>query len=118
MHVNINEEIRDYHEQFFLGLTMRMCIIGILGIGTCLLEYFILQRTLGFHKGFMVILYMFTMIPFGFLMLFKYNNMNAWQFTKIWFRYKFLQDKQMRFKPENPYEHLIKHKMDPVDNNQ
>ena len=103
MEVNINKEIRNYKEQLILGLDLKTCIIFASGLVIVIGEYIFFQRYLGLDSSITAPIYVVTALPIGFLALFKYNNMTAWQVAKVWFRYHFVQDQHLTFKPENFY---------------
>lgn len=100
MEININKEIKNYSEELVLGLNLKTCIFFGIGIGLCVLEWFIFSHGLHVKTSIMTVFYVLTAVPFGFLGVFNYNGRDAWGMIKIWFKYYFLQDHHLEFKSE------------------
>ena len=101
MEININKEIKDYREELVLGLDLKTCIFFGIAIVLCVAEWFFFAHMMHVKTSIMTAFYVLTVIPFGFLAVFKHNGYTAWEMIKIWFKYYFLQDQHLIFRPED-----------------
>lgn len=99
--VVINKEIKEYREEVVLGLDMKTCIIFLIAIVLCVVEWFYFAHTLHVKNSIMSAVYVLTVLPFGFLAVYKYEGYTAWELIKIWFKFYFLQGQHLEYRPEN-----------------
>lgn len=110
MEINLNKEIKDFKEELILGLDLKTCIFFGVGIGLCVIDWIVFSHMLHVNTAIMTIIYVFSVLPFAFLGAFKYNGRSAWEMVKIWVKYYFMQDHQLKVRPENYYSDNILNK--------
>ena len=105
MEIKINNEIRDFNESIFFGLSMRQFIFSSLAVVVAILLYFILRNFLGIETlSWLCIVGSAPFALFGFV---KYNGMYAEEFIIAWIKSEILTPSVLLFKPENIYDELI-----------
>lgn len=105
MELNVNKEIRDYHEQIYFGLSMRQCIFAILAVGTSVLLYFLLSDKLSMElTSWCCVLGAAPFVVLGFV---KYHGMTAEQFLQVWFKYQKMQRVRITAETQNLYADLF-----------
>ena len=106
MEVKINEEIRNYTESMFFGLSLRQFIFSVLACGVAVGLYFLLRPRFGTETlSWVCILGAFPFAAMGFI---KYNGMTAEQFVWAWIKSEFLMPKKLMFLPDNLYYETMK----------
>lgn len=106
MEVKINREIRDYSESVYFGLSLRQFIFSILACGVAVILYFVFKPYFGIETlSWLCIL---GAVPFAAIGFVKYNGMTAEEFVKAYIRSEFIIPKELKFKPTNFYDELIK----------
>jgi len=99
LQVPINQEIQEYEEHIFFGLSLRQLFFSGLAIGASLSIYFGLRNVLGTET--VSWLCIVGALPFGAMGFLKYNGMSAEQFAMAWIRSELLLPKKLRFESEN-----------------
>ena len=106
MEVKINNEIRNYTESMFFGLSLRQFIFSVLACGVAVGLYFLLRPRFGTETlSWVCILGAFPFAAMGFI---KYNGMTAEQFVWAWIKSEFLMPKKLMFLPDNLYYETMK----------
>ena len=106
LEVKINQEIRNYTESMFFGLSMRQFVFSVLACGVAVGLYFLLSP----HVGTETVSWMCILgaAPFAALGFIRYHGMNAEQFLWAWIKSEFLIPKRLLFYPENIYYEAMK----------
>ena len=106
MEVKINNEIRDYTESVYFGLSLRQFIFSILACGMAVVLYFVFRPYFGIETlSWLCIL---GAAPFAAIGFIKYNGMNAEEFLLAYIRSEFLTPKELVFNPTNYYYEILK----------
>ena len=106
MEVKKNNEIRNYTESMFFGLSLRQFIFSVLACGVAVGLYFLLRPRFGTETlSWVCILGAFPFAAMGFI---KYNGMTAEQFVWAWIKSEFLMPKKLMFLPDNLYYETMK----------
>jgi hypothetical protein len=105
MEVRINKEVRDYTESIFFGLSLRQFAFSLLAVAIAVGLYFTLRSAAGTEEtGWICIL---SAAPFAACGFFKYNGMPAERFVMAWLRSEFLYPRELKYKTENTYAHIM-----------
>lgn len=99
MEIKINQEIKEYNETMFFGLSVRQFIFAILACGAAVGIYFGCRSFMGTET--LSWLCMLGAAPFAALGFIKYNNMTAEKIVKAWIRSEILMPRKLIFKGEN-----------------
>ena len=102
----INQEIRNYSEVMFFGLTMRQTVFSALAVSVAILLYFLLKPYLGLETLSWVCI--LGAAPFAALGFVTYHGMTAEKFFWVWFRSEILEPKRFSCVPRNKYYEIIK----------
>lgn len=102
----INQEIRNYSEVMFFGLTMRQTVFSALAVSVAVLLYFLLKPYLGLETLSWVCI--LGAAPFAALGFVTYHGMTAEKFFWVWFRSEILEPKRFSCVPRNEYYEIIK----------
>ena len=106
MAVKINQEIRDYTDSVYFGLSLRQFIFSILACGMAVVLYFVFRPYFGIETlSWLCIL---GAAPFAAIGFIKYNGMNAEEFLLAYIRSEFLTPKELVFNPTNYYYEILK----------
>jgi uncharacterized protein (DUF2062 family) len=106
MEVKINREIRDFTESVFLGLSLRQCTFSACACAVAVGVYFALNPYVGLETtSWLCIL---AAAPFAAIGFVKYNGMTAEKFIAAWFKSAVLTPKQLKYRPQNTYEEILK----------
>ena len=110
MEVKITQEIRNYTESMFFGLSMRQFVFSVLAILVAVGLYFLLKPYFGTETvSWMCIL---GAAPFAALGFITYHGMTAEQFLWAWLRSELLEPKELRFEASNLYYEALKGKLE------
>ena len=102
----INQEIRNYSEVMFFGLTMRQTVFSALAVSVAVLLYFLLKPYLGLETLSWVCI--LGAAPFAALGFVTYHGMTAEKFFWVWFRSEILEPKRFSCVPRNMYYEIMK----------
>ena len=101
MEIKINQEIKEYNETMFFGLSMRQFIFALLACGAAIGIYFGCRDFMGTETLSWVC--MLGAVPFAALGFIKYNGMTAEEVFKAWFRSEILMPRKLLFHGENKF---------------
>ena len=93
MEIKINQEIKEYNETMFFGLSVRQFIFAVLACASAVGIYFGTE-TLSW-------VCMLGAAPFAALGFIKYNGMTAEKIAKAWIRSEILMPRKLIFQGEN-----------------
>lgn len=99
MEIKINQEIKEYNETMFFGLSVRQFIFALIACGAAVGIYFGCRSFMGTET--LSWLCMLGAAPFAALGFIKYNNMTAEKIVKAWIRSEILMPRKLIFKGEN-----------------
>ncbi len=99
MEIKINQEIKEYNETMFFGLSVRQFIFAILACAAAVGIYFGCRSFMGTETLSWVC--MVGAAPFAALGFIKYNGMPAEKIAKAWIRSEILMPRRLVFKGEN-----------------
>lgn len=102
--VNINSEIKDYHESFFFGLNLRQTCFSALALGAAVGVYFLCKGKV--NSEFLSWLCILAAAPFAALGFVKFNGMPMEKLVVVWIKY-ILTPKRLMFKPTNLYMEVV-----------
>ena len=106
MEEKINQEIRDYSEVMFFGLTMRQTVFSALAVAVAVLLYFLLKPYLGLETlSWICIL---SAAPFAVLGFVSYHGMTAEKLLWVWLRSELLEPRRYACVPKNLYYEMMK----------
>lgn len=103
MSEKINQEILEYEETIFWGLTMRQFLFSAIAVAVAVLIYFGLKKTLGTEMVSWVCV--LAAFPFAAMGFFKYHGLRAEQFALIAIR-QMATPKELVFIPVDSEEVL------------
>ena len=106
MEVKVNQEIRNYKEHIFFGLSFRQLLFSILACITSVFAYFLLKDKIGLEAASWVCI--FSALPFIIIGYITYNDMPAEKFIWCWIKSQILIPKHLEYKPINFYYELMK----------
>lgn len=99
MEIKINQEIKEYNETMFFGLSVRQFIFAVLACASAVGIYFGCRSFMGTETLSWVC--MLGAAPFAALGFIKYNGMTAEKIAKAWIRSEILMPRKLVFKGEN-----------------
>lgn len=99
MEIKINQEIKEYNETMFFGLSVRQFIFVILACVSAVGIYFGCRSFMGTETLSWVC--MLGAAPFAALGFIKYNGMTAEKIAKAWIRSEILMPRKLVFQGEN-----------------
>ena len=99
MEIKINQEIKEYNETMFFGLSVRQFIFAIHACTSAVGIYFGCRSFMGTETLSWVC--MLGAAPFAALGFIKYNGMTAEKIAKAWIRSEILMPRKLVFKGEN-----------------
>ena len=99
MEIRINNEIKDYHESLFMGLSMRQFICSLGAVGAAVGIYFGLSNVL--DKETVSWLCIVCAAPLAAAGFFKYNGMNFEQFVIAYIYSEFICSGVRTYQSEN-----------------
>lgn len=105
MEIKINQEIRDYTEKIFFGLSFRQLFFSVLSCIVAVFVYFYLKSKIGLEAVSWVCV--FSAFPFAMLGFVTYNGMTAEKFIWCWIKSEILIPKHLEYKPKNFYFEII-----------
>ena len=106
MEFKMNKEIRDYYEQFFMGLSLRNIVWSVAGIVTGLIIGFVLKGRASSETLSWVI--PTAVVPFWFIGFKKIKGMPMEKFIAAWFRQTYLIPKKLVLKNDDIFGKLLK----------
>ena len=106
MQIKINQEIRDYTESIFFGLSPRQFFFSLLAVGVAVLLFFLLRNRFGTETVSWVCV--LGAAPFAVMGFFRYHGMTAEKFLWVWIRSELLEPRIFLFKPRNYYYELAR----------
>ena len=110
MGVKINQEIRNYSESVFFGLSLRQFVFSVLAVGVAVLLYFTLKPVLGLETVSWVCI--LGAAPFAAMGFIRYHGMAAEEFLWAWLRSELLEPKELPYKPVNLYYEAMKERFE------
>lgn len=99
MEIKINQEIKEYNETMFFGLSVRQFIFAVLACALAVGIYFGCRSFMGTETLSWVC--MLGAAPFAALGFIKYNGMTAEKIAKAWIRSEILMPRKLVFQGEN-----------------
>lgn len=99
MEIKINQEIKEYNETMFFGLSVRQFIFSALACMAAVGIYFGCRSFMGTETLSWVC--MVGAVPFAALGFIKYNGMPAEKIIKAWIRSEILMPQKLLFRGEN-----------------
>ena len=106
MEEKINQEIRNYSEVMFFGLTMRQTVFSALAVIVAIVLYFLLRPYCGLETLSWACIV--GAAPFAALGFVSYHGMTAEKLLWAWLRSELLEPRQYACKPQNLYYELMK----------
>ena len=105
LQIKINQEIRDYTESVFFGLSPRQFFFSLAAVGVAVGLFFVLRK----HFGTETVSWMCILgaAPFAALGFVRYHGMSAEQLLWVFIRSELLEPKVYLFKPKNYYYELM-----------
>lgn len=101
MEIKINKEIRNYYEQFIMGMSLRNMVFALIGIAVGLIIGFSLRGKASMEALSWII--PAAVVPFFLFGFKKVNGMYMEKFMAVWFRSVFLFPKKLILKDDNIY---------------
>lgn len=101
MEIKINQEIKEYNETMFFGLSVRQFLFALLACGAAVGIYFGCRSFL--ETETLSWLCMLGAAPFAALGFIKYNGMPAEQIARAWIRSELLMPRHLTFTGKNEY---------------
>lgn len=106
MEEKINQEIRNYSEVMFFGLTMRQTVFSALALVVAVLLYFLLRPYFGLETLSWVCI--LGAAPFAALGFVSYHGMTAEKLLWVWIRSELLEPRHFPCVPKNLYYEMMK----------
>ena len=106
MEEKINQEIRNYSEVMFFGLTMRQTVFSALAVVVAVLLYFLLRPYFGLETLSWVCI--LGAAPFAALGFVSYHGMTAEKLLWVWIRSELLEPRHFPCAPKNLYYEMMK----------
>ncbi len=105
LQIKINQEIRDYTESVFFGLSPRQFFFSLAAVGVAVGLFFVLRK----HFGTETVSWMCILgaAPFAALGFVRYHGMSAEQLLCVFIRSELLEPKVFLFRPKNYYYELM-----------
>lgn len=101
MEVKINQEIREYTESMFFGLSLRQSVFSLLAVITAAALYFALKGRL--HPEVVSWICIAGAVPFAAMGFVKYHGMNFEQLAWVWLRLV-IEPKEYKVRTRNFYD--------------
>ena len=101
MEIKVNQEIREYTESMFFGLSLRQSIFSLLAVVTAAVLYFTLKDRL--HMEVVSWLCIAGAVPFAAMGFVKYHGMNCEQLVWAWLRLV-IEPREYKVRARNYYE--------------
>ena len=102
MEVKVNQEIREYAESMFFGLSIRQFFFSLLAVIIAAVLYFALENKVGTEMVSWICIA--GAVPFAAMGFVKYHGMNCEQLVWAWLRLMVLEPKQYKVRIRNLYE--------------
>jgi len=102
LEVKVNQEIREYAESMFFGLSIRQFFFSFLAVITAAVLYFALENKVGTEMVSWICIA--GAVPFAAMGFVKYHGMNFEQLVWVWLRLMVLEPKQYKVRIRNLYE--------------
>ena len=106
MQVKINQEIREYTETIFFGLSPRQFFFSLLAVAVAVVLYFLLRNRLGTETVSWVCV--LGAAPFAAMGFFRYHGMTFEKFLWMFIRSELLEPRVYLFNPRNHYAEIAK----------
>ncbi len=106
MQVKINQEIREYTETIFFGLSPRQFFFSLLAVVVAVVLYFLLRNRLGTETVSWVCV--LGAAPFAAMGFFRYHGMTFEKFLWVFLRSELLEPRVYLFKPRNHFAEITK----------
>ena len=104
MQVKINQEIREYTETIFFGLSPRQFLFSLLAVVVAVALYFLLRNRLGTETVSWVCV--LGAAPFAAMGFFRYHGMTFEKFLWVFLRSELLEPRVYLFKPRNHFAEI------------
>ena len=119
LQIKINQEIREYTESVFFGLSPRQFFFSLAAVGVAVGLFFVLRK----HFSTETVSWMCILgaAPFAALGFVRYHGMSAEQLLWVFIRSELLEPKVFLFRPKNYYYELMlenRNKKDLTENNE
>ena len=101
MEIKVNQEIREYTESMFFGLSLRQSVFSLLAVITAAVLYFSLKDRL--HMEVVSWLCIAGAVPFAAMGFVKYHGMNCEQLVWAWLRLV-IEPREYKARVRNFYE--------------
>lgn len=101
MEIKVNQEIREYTESMFFGLSLRQSVFSLLAVITAAVLYFSLKDRL--HMEVVSWLCIAGAVPFAAMGFVKYHGMNCEQLVWAWLRLV-IEPREYKVSVRNFYE--------------
>ena len=101
MEIKVNQEIREYTESMFFGLSLRQSVFSLLAVITAAALYFALKGRL--HPEVVSWICIAGAVPFAAMGFVKYHGMNCEQLVWAWLRLV-IEPKEYKVRVRNVYE--------------
>ena len=101
MEIKVNQEIREYTESMFFGLSLRQSVFSLLAVITAAVLYFSLKDRL--HMEVVSWLCIAGAVPFAAMGFVKYHGMNCEQLVWAWLRLV-IEPREYKVRVRNYYE--------------
>lgn len=101
MEIKVNQEIREYTESMFFGLSLRQSVFSLLAVITAAVLYFSLKDRL--HMEVVSWLCIAGAVPFAAMGFVKYHGMNCEQLVWAWLRLV-IEPREYKVRMRNVYE--------------
>ena len=104
MQVKINQEIHEYTETIFFGLSPRQFFFSLLAVVVAVALYFLLRNRLGTETvSWVCVLGAASFAAMGF---FRYHGMTFEKFIRVFIRSELLEPRVYLFKPRSHYAEI------------
>ncbi len=101
MEIKVNQEIREYTESMFFGLSLRQSVFSLLAVVSAAVLYFSLKGRL--HLEAVSWICIAGAVPFAAVGFVKYHGMNCEQLVWAWLRLV-IEPKEYKVRVRNVYE--------------
>lgn len=101
MEVKINQEIKEYNETIFFGLSVRQFVFSLFACGAAVGIYFGCRSFISVE--ILSWLCMLGAVPFAALGFIRYHGMYAEQIVRAWIRSEILMPQHLTFTGKNEY---------------
>lgn len=106
MEIKINQEIRNYTESMFFGLSLRQLVFSVIAVAVAVVLYFVVRP----HAGTETVSWVCILgaAPFAAMGFVSYHGMPAEKFLWVWLRSELLEPRRFCFRPTNLYYEMYK----------